>query len=284
MLKRIEPVKVICYSEPFSEMQGDIIHVDYELSGWKYQNKNHENLSRNYKDAIIIYKTMVQPDYVFSAISKGSGSAYGGKWKPKKPEDERFFGEPNTIKTFYFKYRIDVKYGDDGRAIKERHYTDHFYPKYHSNPHDHMIRWNNPIGYPEPTNEINYWDNVPEFKYYKGEGYLMEKDTAIVKRNSLEENRFKTISDFKWCMKFHGEVEFEWKGNLYTIVHVDNKTIISVGCYEKDGKYYNVNTDKEHTSSDELWGDTAEEILEYNVGGDKLRDVITQVKVWARTI
>ena len=32
MLRRIEPAKIICYSEPFPEMQGEIIYVDYELS------------------------------------------------------------------------------------------------------------------------------------------------------------------------------------------------------------------------------------------------------------
>ena len=34
----------------------------------------------------------------------------------------------------------------------------------------------------------------------------------------------------------------------------------------------------------EKWCDTADEILEYMVGEDRLRDVITQVKVWDRTI
>lgn len=34
----------------------------------------------------------------------------------------------------------------------------------------------------------------------------------------------------------------------------------------------------------EKWCDTADEILEYMVSGDRLRDVITQVKVWERTI
>lgn len=32
MLSVIEPEKIICYSEPFSEMKGDIINVDHELS------------------------------------------------------------------------------------------------------------------------------------------------------------------------------------------------------------------------------------------------------------
>ena len=53
---------VISGSEPFEEMQGDVI-VKY--SGY---------------------------------VCKGGGSASGGDWIPKKPNDERFLGEPNTIK------------------------------------------------------------------------------------------------------------------------------------------------------------------------------------------
>ncbi len=45
-----------------------------------------------------------------------------------------------------------------------------------------------------------------------------------------------------------------------------------------------MNTNEEYSTDDEMWADTADEILEYNVGGDRLRDVITQVKVWSRTI
>ncbi|MCI8350470.1 MAG: hypothetical protein HFJ86_04795 [Oscillospiraceae bacterium] len=34
----------------------------------------------------------------------------------------------------------------------------------------------------------------------------------------------------------------------------------------------------------EQWYNTADELLEYTVCGGRLRDVITQVKVWNRTI
>ncbi|MEE1060481.1 MAG: hypothetical protein UH080_01490 [Ruminococcus sp.] len=40
----------------------------------------------------------------------------------------------------------------------------------------------------------------------------------------------------------------------------------------------------EYSPSDEMWGDTADEILEYIVSGDRLRDVITKVEVIVRTI
>ena len=38
LLRRIEPEKIICYNEPFPEMQGDIVFVDYDLSSWRYMN------------------------------------------------------------------------------------------------------------------------------------------------------------------------------------------------------------------------------------------------------
>ena len=38
MLRRIEPEKTICYNTPFPEMQGNMIHVDYKRSSWRYMN------------------------------------------------------------------------------------------------------------------------------------------------------------------------------------------------------------------------------------------------------
>ncbi len=113
----------------------------------------------------------------------------------------------------------------------------------------------------------------------------MSKFTVINGSNSFEDDRFKTISEFQWCMKFHGEVEFEWKGKSYSITHPEGRINIGEGCYKKDGKYYNVISHTEYTPGEgDLWGDTADDILEFDVGGDKLRDVITQVKVWSRSI
>ena len=212
MLRRIEPNKIICYSEPFPEMQGDIIYVDYELSGWKYLKGQSNALNGKIKSGRIIHKIMVQPD----DILKGTGSAYGGKWKPKKPEDERFLGEPNTINSFYFKYRIDVKYGLDGRAEKERHYTDHGYDNKHSNPHDHIINWNNDLGYPDPQRPIDYFDNTPEFKSYKGKGEIIKMPG--IRKNTVEENRFETISDFKWCCVFMAKLNFIGKVKLIALL------------------------------------------------------------------
>ena len=87
--------------------------------------------------------------------------------------------------------------------------------------------------------------------------------------NTPEQNRFVSIADFEFCMMCHGEVEFIWKGQTYNIT------------YPRDGVYCIYVSFREDT---EMYCSTADEILEYNVGGDRLRDVITQVTVTARTI
>lgn len=284
MLRRIEPSKIICYSEPFPEMQGDIIYVDYELSGWKYLNKESLDLPLHNKKGIIVNKTMLQPENFNKMYSlKGSGSAYGGKWKPKKTEDERFLGKPGEIKETFDKNgeRRLTKIGDDGRATKERHFSFHNRPDKHTNPHDHMINWDPNRGNPLPQRPINYPDEVPEFKYYREVNTQMKVNKNIVKN---EEDQFKTISEFKWCVDCGGEVEFQWKGKSYSITHPDGRINIGEGYYIKDGKNYNVLSNEPCIDIEGMWGDTADDILEYIVGGDRLRDVITQVDVVVRTI
>lgn len=284
MLRRIEPSKIICYSEPFPEMQGDIIYVDYELSGWKYLNKESLDLPLHNKKGIIVNKTMLQPENFNKMYSlKGSGSAYGGKWKPKKTEDERFLGKPGEIKETFDKNgeRRLTKIGDNGRATKERHFSFHNRPDKHTNPHDHMINWDPNRGNPLPQRPINYPDEVPEFKYYREVNTQMKVNKNIVKN---EEDQFKTISEFKWCVDCGGEVEFQWKGKSYSITHPDGRINIGEGYYIKDGKNYNVLSNEPCIDIEGMWGDTADDILEYIVGGDRLRDVITQVEVVVRTI
>lgn len=168
----------------FSEMQGDIIYVDYELSGWKYLNKESLDLPLHNKKGIIVNKTMLQPENFNKMYSlKGSGSAYGGKWKPKKTEDERFLGKPGEIKKTFDKNgeRRLTKIGDDGRATKERYFSFHNRPDKHTNPHDHMINWDPNRGNPLPQKPINYPDVVPEFKYYREVNTQMKVNKNIVK-------------------------------------------------------------------------------------------------------
>ena len=90
-----------------------------------------------------------------------------------------------------------------------------------------------------------------------------------------DRNRFESISDFKWSMKCGAEVQFIWKGRHYYIFAKLQKTPGAKVqmCIGEVGK-----------PDLDVYVDTADEILEYTVSGDRLRDVITQVKVIDRTI
>ena len=101
---------------------------------------------------------------------------------------------------------------------------------------------------------------------------------TIVPANTPEQNRFTTISDFKNCMRWGGEVEFVWNGKHYGVFARLKKTpsspvqiLISQVCVE-------------NYQDTEKWCDTSDEALEYMVGSDRLRDVITQVTVLDRSI
>lgn len=271
LLRRIAPEKIICYNTPFPEMQGDVVHVDYELSSWKFMNHEKSYLAED-NSAYQIggtpakkYDTMGQ--YL---IGKGGGSVFGGEWRPSKPRDERLIGSPGVINrtTDSHENLVETKIGSDGRAIKERHHSDHNNPNLHSIPHDHLITWDE--NHPSFGSQQNYWDGIiPEFKRYLG-GLYMSNIVYKQGHNAEDENNFKTISDFKWCMKCGGEVEFEWKGTRFGIVRygTDNKITIYEANKPETGKVC----------------EDSDDALEYIVSGDRLRDVITQVTVLDRTI
>ncbi len=91
--------------------------------------------------------------------------------------------------------------------------------------------------------------------------------------------KFESISDFKWCMKCGGEVQFVWNGITYgcfgKIEPAPGAKLKMLICQFGSAEV-NIRTEK--------WCDTADELLEYMVGSDRLRDVITQVTVIERTI
>ncbi len=47
---------------------------------------------------------------------------------------------------------------------------------------------------------------------------------TVIPTNFDEQNGFETISAFKSCMKWHGEVEFVWNGVSYSITHYNGKS------------------------------------------------------------
>ena len=104
-------------------------------------------------------------------------------------------------------------------------------------------------------------------------------NNSFTSSNLNEGCNFTGTSDFKWCMKCGGEVVFIWNGITYC-------------CFGKltpPGKtetmlYISKADCEENWEASEKWCETSDDVLEYMVGFDRLRDVITQVKVIDRTI
>lgn len=93
---------------------------------------------------------------------------------------------------------------------------------------------------------------------------------TLVRSNSEEDNRFDTIYDFQQCINRGGEVEFEWKNVLYGVVRFGTDNMITI--YEAN------------RPETEMVCQTVDDALEYMVGGDRLRDVITRVRVLFRSV
>lgn len=267
MLRQVEPERIICYNTPFPEMQGNIVYVDYDRSSWRYMNYER-SLPKEDLDCYKIGGT-ISKNYDIMApyrIGKGGGSAYGGDWKPSpsKPEDQRLMGPPNSTNT---NGTNQTHIGDDGKADYERHNTDHNKPWAHTNPHDHKIDWSN--GYPRFEGPINYPNGAPPFEDVHGGG---SKSMNIGDQYSgLNAGcNFTSINDFKWCMKCGGEVQFLWRGKHYVAVRYGVNDKITI-C-------------EAFNQASEIAYDSADDALEFMVGYDRLRDVITQVTVIERTI
>ena len=88
-------------------------------------------------------------------------------------------------------------------------------------------------------------------------------------RNTPEENRFKTISEFKWCLYCGGEIAFSWHGKEYSVTHRDTGEIGITEAYKQE--------------TEKLCKD-ADEVLDVLIDGMKLREIITQAEVTERTI
>ena len=257
MIEEIEPEKIICYSQPFEEMRGDIVYIDYELNSWRYLKDS--NFSKHYVKRICTYdgSNISNGEKMFYVV-KGGGSAYGGGWKPKKENDKRFIGKPNTTRDNHVNtkeggYKVSDSYDENGLATQERHYTDHNRGDLHTNPHDHNIDWSH--GYPDFSPPINYPDgNIPEFKQY----ISMYKENTDNMYNA-DDFRFKTLGEFKIYLTFCSELSFEYNNVEYGIDKM------------QDGKFYISNCNKKACIQGGL---TLEEVLNYEIDGVKIRDFI----------
>ena len=79
MIKRVNPEAVICYGNPFDEMEGNIIAVDYaktnNLSKWADYICGEKEIPFN--------SNLIVKRYGYVLNEKGMGRA-SGQWKPKK--------------------------------------------------------------------------------------------------------------------------------------------------------------------------------------------------------
>jgi len=294
MLKRIEPEVIICYHMPFPEMQGNIIYVDYDLSSWKHEN---DDLEKTYdtdpQEGVRIVKRTGRVIFGDFCSCKGGGSAHGGGWQPSKAGDDRYLGnQGDIINSNAGKdgtgYERDTLIGEDGRAVLERHYTDHDRSDKHSDPHDHFIPWDPDRGNPLPQPPINYFDR--DIPYIGDVLHLLEtisdkkkeKSTMTYVRREYtydpEEYRFKTISEFKWCVHDGGEIEFVWNDRTFGVFPKLNRTS------ESPQQILVCEKHVENQEQTDLWCDTADEALKYLIDGVRLREIITQVEVTDRTI
>ena len=268
MLTELEPSAIICYSEPFPEMEGNIIYMDYELNSWRYLKDDKptskyvkRTLSNSRQSDIYVHKTY---------ICKGGGSAYGGKWQPKKEADEKLLGKPNSTKKMHIPgkkggYDAEIKYDEQGRAVLERHYTDHNKPWAHSNPHDHEYSWEH--DYPQRVGTRNYFDgNIPEIdkrwriRIMNEQSIRKNEDDVLIIPYKPEQNRFETLGEFKIYIDAGWELSFEYHGVEYGIDKLD------------DGLFYIGNCDERICIQEKL---TLEQVLNFEIDGVKIRDFIT---------
>lgn len=80
--------------------------------------------------------------------------------------------------------------------------------------------------------------------------------------------RFQTISDFKKSMRYGAEVVIEWDGEEYGIWSEGDRIRITCARHPEYNQTFT----------------NADDALEYYVGEDRLRDVITKVTVLDRSI
>lgn len=95
----------------------------------------------------------------------------------------------------------------------------------------------------------------------------MSSQDFIVLHYDDEAMRFKTISEFKNSLRNGGEIVIEWNGTEYGIFREGERFFI--GYESKDNNVYY---------------DSPDELLEYQVGNDRLRDIITKVIVIDRAL
>lgn len=267
MLRRIEPEHIICYSEPFEEMSGNIVYVDYDLSSWRHM--EDDIVKSNGVKHIIGYASCFGKPIITKTtgfVMKGGGSANGGRWIPKKENDKRLVGEPGEVKSSIINGSLyETKIGDDGYAVYERHHENTPTPSTHTDPHDHYITWEN--NHPNFGKPINYWDgNVPEIKKF------ITQEVNKKAMSSYTENAYESINEFKESVLWGCEVEFRYQGRIYGItrLEIDNINLYS----PKENGFEGI----------DIYLPSIDALLDYEIGGVKIREAIFDAEITGRNL
>ena len=257
LLRKIKPKAIICYGTPFEEMQGNIIAIDYAKTN------NLNNKSGNPPT----YVKKVS-GYVYCDKGMGSASSNSVLWTPKKPEDRRFLGTPNSISEFVKENgeKILNKYNSDGKAILERHYSTHNREHTgHTNPHDHSVDWSN--GFPKLNAPQNYPNGTaPEIKTFGGLIYMRKEKAHI------SEYSFDNINDFKNSLLYGREIQFTFNNIEYGIFR---------DCDDGEKQFF---VCEAHKDEEGIYLKSVEEVLNFKIQDKLLRDIITQLNVFWRNI
>ncbi len=80
---------------------------------------------------------------------------------------------------------------------------------------------------------------------------------------------FESASEFKDVLRRGAEIQFDWKGHSYGVIRYGTNKITAYEIYKPE-------TEKVY--------ETPDDALEFMLGEDKLRDVITKVEVTDRTL
>lgn len=97
-------------------------------------------------------------------------------------------------------------------------------------------------------------------------------------KNTSEQNRFQSISDFKWCLRSGGEVEFWVNQRAFGIFPKLRRTADAPEQILICEKFI------QNQEQVEMWCDTPDEVLEYKIDGIRLRDIVTEIEVTDRTL
>ena len=104
------------------------------------------------------------------------------------------------------------------------------------------------------------------------------------KIEAFDELKFESLGDLKWHIVHGCEIEFIWDNKYYSITHPEGKICIGEGYYLKNGKAYNLLSHIEYDTEKSLTSNNIDDIMNFSLGENKLREVATQIGIVYRSI